>query len=840
MNKFVSLVIDKYKWILLISSLLFLFFVFQAPKIVIDNSVDSMLPADNVVNKQSKFYDGVFGQSSVIMVSIKAPDIYAPSFLAKMRSLTERLDKLDNKILKDLSHSANKKIGKIFDIDEKSAAQIVGYLQSFSIKVVTQLNQQMTFDEMQMMGIQDELAKKISGKYIKFSEVEKETLLGILSPAFVKKAISYINADFVEGSKDTFRVDKLMSKNVDIPLLKKRIKSWSVYKGFLISDNEDAVAIIVTLQSSHKDTSTKVLSYIKKEIAASGLQQNKIFIAGEPVVTTLLGEYMIGDLEVLFPFVIIVVMFLLLVSFRQFGPMIIPLIAVLFSTVVIVGLMAMMSVSLTIISIVLPVLLIAVGSAYGIHVVNHYILSEEKDNKKAMAHSLKDTMKPVAMAAFTTVGGFGALISNQIIPISNFGLYTALGVIVSFIFSVTFVPALLLFFNVKRHVHKETEVKPHPILSLFSRVSLGHNRLVISLGIFLMALAIVGMFKVKVDTDPVRMFKDSSYISQSDSFINKNFNGTSTLGLVFKSPKKDGVFDPSFLKIIDGVEPYLKSKKNLAPYIGGSLSVIKYIKKANKSLHGGKDELYKIPATSKEVLDYMLILKNSVTDFVNREGTMLRIVINLKTGSTMVTQKIKTAIKLYLAGHGVKADLVGVSAKYLEVNNLVVSGQIVSLILSILVIFMLNSFMFKSLWQAVISLVPLFFAILINFATMGFGHILLDVGTSMVATVAMGIGIDYTIHFMDSFRNLVKKGLDIVPALRKTGLTTGRAIWFNMVSVMFGFAVLLFSSFIPLINFGVLTAITMLTTGLASLTLIPALLYSLQNRKFIKKIQNLK
>lgn len=845
MSGFIDKVLNNYERVLAVAAVVFIFFALQLPNVKIDNGVDNFLPDDNPVTKANKKYEAVFGPGTAILIAFEADDVFAEPFLRKVGKLTKALEKVNGKILADNKKKNAAVFVELFG-DEKLGRIAGNYLQSMPIKSLADLQRYLDPMEMVMNGIDEKAGKEIVARYKKMSSEAKQRIVTLVGGSYIREVTSLVNADYVEGRDNTFFVEEMIDLKKlgpkEIAKLKERLRKWDVYDRMLIGKNRKSVSIIVRLEEANTRMFETVLRYVKAEIKKSPLAKHKYYIAGEPVVTAYLGTFMIRDLTWLFPLVVVLVMGTLLLMFRRFGSMIVPMIAVLFSTVIVLGLMAIFNVEITIITTVLPVLMIAVGSAYGIHVVNHYLLSTEKEDKAAVRESVTATFTPVAMAAFTTFGGFGALVSNEVVPIKHFGIFTAVGVALSFVAAVALVPALILFLRVHRPAHNEGESseRPNKFLSFLSKLSINHHRVVLGVGLLIIGVSIIGMLRMQVDTDMVRMFKHDSDIRVSDRYLNKRYKGTATAEVVIDAGKKNGAVTPEILKALDGLENHLQNSKDvpveIRTNVGGVMSVADYLKKANKALHNGDEKYYRIEDNPKVILDHLLLLSSSVEDICNREKSAVKALVSVKSGSTRLGQQLEKAVHRYFKKQGIdNAMFLGYLSKTVMVDKLIVKGQIYSMLLSLIVVFVLNAAVFRSFIGSFISLIPLSIAILFNFGLMGYGNILLDIATSMISSIAIGIGIDYTIHFISGFKERFAAGVPVEQCLAETGLTTGRAILYNMVSVMAGFAVLLLSSFVPLVNFGMLIAITMVTTGVASLTIVPAIITGFSKLTFIRK-----
>jgi len=217
-----------------------------------------------------------------------------------------------------------------------------------------------------------------------------------------------------------------------------------------------------------------------------------------------------------------------------------------------------------------------------------------------------------------------------------------------------------------------------------------------------------------------------------------------------------------------------------------------------------------------------------VDNFLNDslQPTQTKMVVQIKTGNTSILKKIKTRARSFFAEHfppGYTLEMSGWADMQLAVNELIIKGQLLSIIISLIIVYLIISIVYRSVSAGFFGILPLSLPILLNFGIMGFSRIHLDVATAMVASIAIGTGIDYAVHFMDIYRQQLKNHYDSDKAAVNTLMSAGKAIVFNAVSVAVGFAVMLFSSFYPIIHLGLLISLTMLIAGAVSLTLLPVL-----------------
>ncbi|RQD74619.1 MAG: RND family transporter, partial [Halanaerobium sp. MSAO_Bac5] len=239
------------------------------------------------------------------------------------------------------------------------------------------------------------------------------------------------------------------------------------------------------------------------------------------------------------------------------------------------------------------------------------------------------------------------------------------------------------------------------------------------------------------------------------------------------------------------------------------------------------------------ISQYLLLYSGSLDDMINDdlEPDKAQILVQLNDPSTIVAGEVREAILNYTEDNfpdGYQTTVSGNAVMAQAANDLIVSSQTRSILISFIVVFLIVAYSFKSLIAGIYGIVPLAFALLINFGLMGYSGIKLDVGTAMVASIAIGIGVDYTIHFLHSYHKERQKSDDLFLVTQNTLTSTGKAIIFNAISVAAGFLVLLFSNFYPLVYLGLLIAVTMFSSSIAALTILPLML-NIFKPKFIQK-----
>lgn len=347
------------------------------------------------------------------------------------------------------------------------------------------------------------------------------------------------------------------------------------------------------------------------------------------------------------------------------------------------------------------------------------------------------------------------------------------------------------------------------------------------------------MTRLKSDVSTVNEFNKKTEIRIADKFINKYLLGTNNFAIIFETKDEGGIKDPALLNEMLRFQEYVLQKK----LVGGSRAITDFIMEINKAMNGGKEEFYCIPESRELVAQYLLLYSMSgdeedLNNFVDFNYKKARMLIFLKTSSVSDIIQLKKYFKEYIDAHFAE-DIVtvrtsGLSELLITVNNIIVKSQIVSIFCSLLLIFLIVSLSFKSIIIGCVSAIPIILTVIFNFGLMGLLGVELNVETVLIASIAIGIGIDYTVHFLSRYeveRALLNNNKEAMIATYKT---TGKAILINAITVAGGLLVITFSDFRGLKYFGFFIAITMITSSFNALSILPVIL-NLKMFHFVEK-----
>jgi predicted RND superfamily exporter protein len=414
---------------------------------------------------------------------------------------------------------------------------------------------------------------------------------------FVKDVNSIMSTPYITADGDTIVVDDIVPADFsgtpeEIAELRRRISSWDILRGSIVSDNLSATRIIINLNvTTEESTGPAVTASIMKirDMAREAFDgMVEIYVTGQTLINAAINESVMKDNMLLIPLVVIVVLAVLFFSFRRFTFIMLPLITVFAAVVWNIGAMALLGVKLSIITMLLPVILVAVGSAYGIHVITHYIedagggvLTVEQHRELIFA-LMKRLIKPVALAALTTLAGFVSFCFTPIVPMREFGCCSSFGVIACFVIAVTLIPSLLLLLIRGPRVLKP---RKHEAAGDWAGKVIGRGFLAVSdrkapvlLGAALIvALSLYGLSKVVVDNVLIEFFQNETGISRSDRFIREYFGGSKELTLAVEADTTEELLDPEVLSAMDGLSAYLMERVPLVGKVAGFTDTIKRI-----------------------------------------------------------------------------------------------------------------------------------------------------------------------------------------------------------------------------------------------------------------------
>ncbi|MCP4131295.1 MAG: MMPL family transporter [bacterium] len=699
-----------------------------------------------------------------------------------------------------------------------------------------------------------------------------ETVYLYKSMEIIKSVMNPVSGEDIAGTEDELRPVKFLEEDENgLRILPETEEDFARYKEKIFKNPSfDSTlysidpatnkfrALAISLELRPLNDHNEIFDYLQVLIDKYNTSPVKLTSVGIPVMMKYVVDYMKSDLRKFMLLVFFVIIITFYLNFRLFRGVLLPAVSVGLASLWTIGLVGHLGIPITLVVNILPPLLVAIGSSYSIHIFNQYLHSQEeihdRGKREGIHKSMSHISSTVMLAAFTTFIGFMTLTVNQVESLQHFGVFAAIGTLFSMVISVMLIPSALMLMDllpktgagkrdetVNRN-HTNTLVKK--ILDFFSFLSLKHSSLVVVGALVLIVGFIFGIYLIKVETAPLYNFKDDSYIYQSDMVIGELFKGSLAINVIIDSGRENGAKDPEFLSVIDEISSLIATPEGRKRYhFLHTLSFADVIKRMHKAMNGDKDGYYSIPESEETIREYLEIFAGEDRDSDGRPDSMERFVdsyyryVNIfvrlgavdgKLFSTEVNAQGQKWIRNFLANHpkarSYKCYFAGEPINMFALARLVVRGQLISIFLTLFVVALVIFLLFRNWQAALVSLIPISSSIIIIYGTMGYLGIPLDLPKALLAAMAIGIGVDDTIHMLKTLRHNLLKGFPMHEAMKRTYVEAGMAIVYTSIALIFGFSVLLLSEFKPIMFLGWLVASTMIATTIAALLLLPAVI----------------
>ena len=666
--------------------------------------------------------------------------------------------------------------------------------------------------------------KDITRKLGKMPEIDKDDVTSLYT------ADNIVGTEYGMDVKAFYK--KTPTSAEDLAKLQQNVRSNDMIFGRIVSEDETVSVIVANIGD---DVFSQQFYDDILKMAKSFEGPEKLYVAGTPIVEGTMAYLGPRDMKKMVPIVILVIILVLLFVLRSLKNSFFTLLVVVLSVIWTFGLMAAIGIPIYAVSTMIPVMLIAIGVADGIHLYSHLDLYLAKhpgaSKREAVADMLKGMWKPVMMTSVTTAVGFISLLTSEVYPIKYFGLFTAFGVMAAMFFSLILIPSGILAFGLpkRKRSHKNKQRNEDQLSYRFADTIVKYKYLTPILTAVIIVISLWGVSKVWINSSFLEKFEKDSDIVMTDKFINEHFGGTSMLNVIIEAVDQDKFKQPEVLRAVSRLQ---EDVENLS-MVGNSFSLGDYLKRMNKVMHAD-DKAYNIIPDSKELIAQYLLLYEMSGDpenlwkVIDYNFAKANLTFQIKSDNSKVIKNVIAQIESHrpeLEALDLKINFAGSGYKALVFTDLILEGQIKSLLMSLGIIIGLLSLMFKKISIGLIGSVPIILTSLISFGIMGLVNIPLSTTTALLSSIAVGIGIDYAVHFIERYKIYAQQTNDKQKTISLTMRHSGRAIIFNAFVVIAGFLVLLFSVFPPNRQLGALVSLNMFTSLVGTITIMFLLLY---------------
>lgn len=619
-------------------------------------------------------------------------------------------------------------------------------------------------------------------------------------------------------------------------------RSEELMDSFFSADGKSVSLFLKTTEGINKRKSDSLVGNINKLLES--LHFDKFRTASKAKGQKVYLEKLTSEFYIFFLASFLLVVIFLYISFRSFWGVWVPIMVVLLSIIWTLALMTASGKALDIMTVLLPTMMFVVGMSDVVHIVTKY-LEELRDGTTNRFDALLKTIKDVGFATFitliTTSLGFLSLLNSHIIPIRDFGFYTSIGVFIGFILAFTIVPLVL-------------NIIPQPNLKLESQSSQFWNKRLLKIlswifrqkkqiwigTILLTLICVFGITRINLNNYMIEGLTTHDELRQDFFFFEKNFSGVRPFEMIITpSDTSSTVLGVKELRAMDKLEKYLK--KNYS--VGFILSPVSLIKGINKAENNGNPDFYKLPNDSESIADLTSELsqfrkRKELKTLVTKDGKQGRITGKMHDIGSKIIRKQNVDLENFMATDpemkAIHMKLTGAAVMLDKNNYYLVTNTMQGLLLSIFVVGLIIALIHKSWKMAIIAILPNLLPIIFIGGLMGALGIELKSSTSIIFSIAFGIATDDTVHFLGRLKLEITNGKSVLYALKRTYLSTGKAVVITSLILSAGFLTLIISGFESTFLFGLLVSITLLIAVLTDLLLFPLLVIGLVKNKKLK------
>ena len=646
----------------------------------------------------------------------------------------------------------------------------------------------------------------------------------------VRKVDSLSNYQYISSEDDDIIVEDFLYGDENLSQKKQLALKDNLILNQLIS--KDAKTTMLALSLSEKLGSdeavniavfNKLQTLLKKEAKRSGY---KFYLTGIPAVTASLVTISQSDAMILMPLAVVVVVTFLFLIFRSVLGILVPSIVVVFTFLTVLSIQVLLGYKLNNFTVNIPsfITAIAIADAMHLYLAWVYYKLKGKKTKEALTQALSSNFVPMALTSFTTAVGFATLGQSAIEPIATLGIAITSGAVLAFILTVTLVPVIVL---TRKEEYKVTPVK---IINLTHVQGYGafikRNDKKIVLSFFIVMVVVsLGLFKLKVDSNSIKYFAKDTVVRSGADFVEKNLTGSMRYEIILDSQKKEGVKDPRFLQTIVVFE---KAFKKHFANVRFTTSLKDIVVRMQKVIN--PDAKSTIPKDKNLVAQYLLLYSMSLpqgmelNDKIDTQERYLRLTINTNIVDTSKDLSMIKWIKNYFKTKTpYRADVQGQTAIFAYMQSSVTDTLIYSISMTLAIVALTMLLIFRNLKMLWLFLVPNIAPIIIVGGVMGLLGISVDIGVAISAAVILGIAVDDTIHFFSKYFESIKvRGFE--ETIDYIVSHSGNAMILTTLILSFTFAIFGVSSFVPNVNFAIVTVSALNIALLFDLVLLPALL----------------
>jgi predicted RND superfamily exporter protein len=646
--------------------------------------------------------------------------------------------------------------------------------------------------------------------------------------------------------------DSIESKYELIKLKKSLTTDYPVYDNILFNSESESIRTGIFLKKSIVNTSSRK-SFIYKDLIPKIEEFEKtskinVHISGMPYVRTLNSQNIIDEIEIFIIAAILITSLIFFFFFRSYRATFISMLVVIIGVMWTFGILGFLEYEITVLTALIPPLIIVIGIPNCIFLINKYQHEVNKHGNKAK--SLQRVITKVGNATLmtntTTASGFATFIITQSKLLTEFGTVASMSIMAIFILCLLIIPIIYSYMPIPSDKHLEHLNKKwiNKLGDWIESTVKSRNIVIYITSVCLLVLSIIGMYQIKTSGSLLEDMPKNAGFYKDIEFYEKEFNGVMPLEILINTKRSKGVLKRSTLKKMNALEDLIIE----IPELSKPISVVSLVKYTKQAFYNGNPKYYQLPTAQENgfIMSYAKNTSNNLSllkNYVDTTGQYARITTFIKNSGIDEMDRIEEALNNEIRKQfddRYEVSITGKAYLFQKGTNFLIKNLILSLTLAIILISLFMAYMFRSFRMIVISLVPNLLPLLITAGVMGYLGVSIKPSTILVFSIAFGISVDDTIHFLAKYRQelissrwSIKKS--VFAALRETGVS----MFYTSIVLFFGFSVFITSNFGGTVALGALISGTLLLAMMANLILLPTLLLSLErsiaNKKVLKE-----
>ena len=618
------------------------------------------------------------------------------------------------------------------------------------------------------------------------------------------------------------------------------------YEGMLFNKKTGAIRFAIYMDKKIVNTAARkdfVLKYLSEEkIEALEKQMGiDIKVSGMPYIRTLNSQSIIDEIGLFVAAALLVTSALFFFFFRSFRATLISMLVVVIGVMWSFGTLGLLNYEITVLTAIIPPLIIVIGIPNCIFLINKYQQEVKKHGNKAK--SLQRVISKVGnatlMTNLTTAAGFGTFVFTKSELLKEFGIVASLNIVFLFLLCLIIIPIVYSYMPLPKEKHLAHLGKNYmkSFITWIENTIRKHSVAVFSVAVGLLVFGIIGIYQIKVSGSIIEDMPKRTGFFDDILFYEKEFNGVMPLEIMIDTKKPKGALKSTTLKRINDLQETIEE----IPELSKPVSIVNLVKYSQQAYYNGNPEYYDLPSTKFEETLLMSYIKNStqkgnenmMKSYIDSTGQYARVTTFMRDIGTenmaKIEERLQHKIDKLFPAERYTVTMTGKAYVFEKGTHYLVHNLVLSLLFAILLISMLMAYLFRSFKMIVISLLPNILPLVITAGLMGFLGIPIKPSTILVFSIAFGISVDDTIHFLAKYRQELKaNNWRVKRSVYATVKEAGISMFYTSVVLFFGFSVFTLSSFGGTVALGSLVAATLLFAMLSNLILLPALLLSLE------------